>query len=102
MGTTAASIDARIVWDDAVMGGQPHIANRRIRVRDIVQWYDIAQMNADTIAADYDLDLADVFAALAYYFLNREVLQNTWAKDDVFVEELRQGVTSKIPLILIH
>lgn len=96
MGTTAASIDARIVWDDAVMGGQPHIANRRIRVRDIVQWYDIAQMNADEIAADYDLDLADVFAALAYYFLNREVLQKVWAKDDALVGILQQSIPSKI------
>lgn len=96
MATTAASIDARIVWDEAVLGGQPHIANRRIRVRDIVQWYDIAQMNADEIAADYDLELADVFAALAYYFLNREVLQNTWIKDDAFVEELRQNIPSKL------
>lgn len=96
MGTTTASIDARIVFEEGILGGQPHIANRRIRVKDVVQWYDLLNMNADEIADAYDLELADVFAALAFYHLNRESLKNAWVQDDALVKEFRDKIPSKI------
>jgi len=96
MPTTALSIDNRIVIQEGILGGQPHIPNRRIRVKDIVQWYDLLSLNADEIAAMYELELADVFAALAYYHLNRVALQQIWAQDENIVEELRRQIPSKI------
>jgi uncharacterized protein (DUF433 family) len=96
MPTATLSIDNRIVIQEGILGGQPHIPNRRIRVKDIVQWYDILNLNADEIAAMYELELADVFAALAYYHLNRVALQQIWAKDENTVEELRRQIPSKI------
>lgn len=96
MSTAALSIDNRIVTDQGILGGQPHIAQRRIRVKDIVQWYDLLKMDADEIAAAYDLELADIFAALAYYYHNRVTLQETWEKEELLVEELRMNMPSKI------
>lgn len=94
MSTVALSIDNRIAIQEGILGGQPHIVNRRIRVKDIVQWYDLLNMNADEIAAMYELELADVFAALAYYHLNRVALQQIWAQDEKMVEELRDKMQS--------
>lgn len=100
MSTAALSIDNRIVTDESILGGQPHIAQRRIRVKDIVQWYDLLKMDADEIAAAYDLELADIFAALAYYHHNRATLQEFWAKEELLVEELRRNMPSKIKRVV--
>ena len=96
MSTAAFSIDNRIVFDKDILGGQPHIAHRRIRVKDIVQWYDLLKMDADEIAATYELELADVFVALAYYYHNRVALQQIWAQEELLVDELRTSMPSKI------
>lgn len=96
MPTAALSIDHRIVREEGILGGQPHIANRRIRVKDIVQWYDLLKMDADEIATAYDLELADIFAALAYYYHNRVVLRELWDREDLFVQELRRNIPSKV------
>lgn len=96
MPTSALSIDDRIVIQEGILGGQPHIPNRRIRVKDIVQWYDLLNQSADEIAAMYELELADVFAALAYYHLNRIALQEIWVQDENAVEELRRQIPSKV------
>ena len=100
MSTAALSIDNRIVTDQGILGGQPHIAQRRIRVKDIVQWYDLLKMDADEIAAAYDLELADIFAALAYYYHNRVALQETWEKEELLVAELRKNIPSKIKQVV--
>lgn len=100
MSNTTSSIDTRIVIQQDKLGGEPHIANRRIRVRDIVQWYDLLNQSADEIAAMYELELVDIFAALAYYHLHRKELQEIWSKDDEFIEKLRQEIPSKVKLRL--
>jgi uncharacterized protein (DUF433 family) len=49
-------------------GGKPRIRGRRIAVQDIALWHERHGRSADEIAAGYALMLADVCAALAYYF----------------------------------
>jgi uncharacterized protein (DUF433 family) len=55
-------------------GGKPRIRGRRIAIQDIAIWHERLGKNADEIAAEYDLALSDVYAALAYfyYFDHRE------------------------------
>ena len=58
-----------IVRTPAVMGGEPRIAKRRIRVRAIVAARDIRGLAPEEIAATIypELTLAEVYSALAYY-----------------------------------
>ena len=58
---------ARIVKDDGVMGGEPHIAGHRISVRQVADWVEESDLSAKTVADRYDLDIADVYRALTYY-----------------------------------
>ena len=51
-------------------------------------------LSADEIAAEYDLTLADVYAALAYYFDHREEIDRDIKEDEEFVEALRQQTPS--------
>ncbi|AUX08408.1 hypothetical protein AArcSl_0762 [Halalkaliarchaeum desulfuricum] len=61
-----------IVSTDGVMGGQPRIEGRRISVLQIVEWVHEEGMDPETVAAEFDLDMADIYRALAYYYDNVE------------------------------
>jgi uncharacterized protein (DUF433 family) len=58
---------ARIVKDEAVMGGEPHIVGHRISVRQVADWVEKGDLSAKTVADRYNLDIADVYRALTYY-----------------------------------
>lgn len=68
---SSKTLDQRIESRPGVLGGKPCIAGRRIAVEHIVVWHERLGMSADEIAGEYDLELADVYAALAYYFAHR-------------------------------
>ncbi len=93
---TALSIDAQIVSTPDILNGRPRIAGHRISIRDIVLWYEYLGMSPDEIAAQYELTLTQVFAALAYFHANREDLKKNWREEDQWVDQLRQAIPSKI------
>ncbi len=61
------------------MGGQPRIDGHRISVLQIAEWIHEEGMSPDTIATEFDLDLADVYRALTYYYDNIEEM-NEWRR----------------------
>jgi uncharacterized protein (DUF433 family) len=65
---------AHIVRTPGIVGGEPRIADHRIRVRDIVTARDLAGYSPEEIAGTVypDLTLAQVYAALAYYEDHRD------------------------------
>lgn len=94
---SAISLDARIVSTPDIMGGEPRLEGRRIRIKDIVMWYEYLGMSADEISFTYSLPLADIFAALAFYHANRSVLRTRWDQQQLLVEELKLQYPSKLP-----
>ncbi len=79
-----------------ITGGKPHIAGHRITVHNIAIWHEHMGRNADEISAEYDLTLADIYAALAYYFDHREEIDHDIRESKMFVEELRQSTPSPL------
>lgn len=79
-----------------VVGGKARIAGTRIRVMDIVIWYDRLGMSADEIATEFDVSLGDIFAALAYYYDNRQEIDDAMRADDEFATALK----AKYPSLL--
>ena len=72
-----------------VASGRPRIAGTRIRVQDIVAWFELGR-SPDEIASAYPhITLADVHAALAYYYDHREEIDRQIAEDDEFAERFR-------------
>jgi uncharacterized protein (DUF433 family) len=86
-------LDKHIVIDAAICHGRPHIAGHRIRVQDIVVWHERSRMNADEIGATYNLSLAEIYAALSYYFDHKEDIDQALAADYALIEELRAKQT---------
>ena len=66
-----AEIGSLITRTPGIKGGTPHVAGTGVTIRTIVRWYQLG-LSPEEIAADYPhLELAQVYAALAYYHANR-------------------------------
>ena len=87
-------LDGHIEITPGISGGKPRIAGHRITVHNIVVWHERLGRSVDEIAAEYDLSLADVYAALAYYFDHREAIDQELDESQAFVEALRQQTPS--------
>ena len=84
-------LDGRIAITPGVVSGEPRIAGRRIKVRHIVVWHERMGMTLHEIADEYDLELADIHAALAYYFIHREAIDEDIRDYDSFNEALEKA-----------
>ncbi len=73
-------------------GGQPHIAGRRIKVRDVAFQHEYLGRSADEIALEFDLSLAQVYAALTYYFDHRTEIEAASADRDAFIGTMRHSM----------
>ena len=90
------TLDRYIEIIPAIMGGKPHIAGHRITIQNIVIWHEWMGHGADQIATEYNLTLAQVYAALAYYYDNRLEIEKSIQESKAFVEELRKQIPSKL------
>ena len=59
---------SEIVATDDVLGGAPRIDGRRIGAHYTARRVIDAGEPAEQVAADYDLNIADIHRALAYYY----------------------------------
>ena len=90
------TLDQHIEATPGVSGGKPCIAGHRISVQHVAVLHERMGRTADEIASEYELSLADVHAALAYYFDHRDEIDRSIAHGDEFVRELRSKTPSKL------
>ena len=86
-----AVLDRHIEIIPDVRGGRPRIAGTRITVADIVIIHLRLGQSLEEIADKYDLDLADVYAALAYYYDHRSEIDGSIEADEAFAEAFRRN-----------
>ncbi|MDZ7619522.1 MAG: DUF433 domain-containing protein [Patescibacteria group bacterium] len=99
---TTRTLDQHIECTPGIVGGKPRIAGHRITVQNIAIWHERLGMTPDDIAGEYDLTLADVHAALAYYFDHRAEIDQAIEEGETFSEALRQCSPSKVRLRLLR
>ena len=63
-----------IARNRAIRGGKPCIVGTSLRVSDIVMAHLFHKRTPDEIASDYEIALAYVYAALAYYYEHKPAL----------------------------
>jgi uncharacterized protein (DUF433 family) len=85
----STSLDKRIESQPGVLGGKPCISGRRIAVEHIAIWHERLGLSADEIAGEYNLELADIYAALAYYFAHRRNIDQSIQEGEGFISDLR-------------
>jgi len=80
-----------------VVGGRARIVGHRVRVMDVVVWHEMRGYCADEIVAMFPgVTLADVYAALAYYFDHREEIAADFRRDQELTESLPALTGSKL------
>lgn len=73
-------------------GGKPCIAGTRIRVWDIYVLHELKGKTPDEITNDYpELSLAQIYAALAYYFDHKPEIDAQMKASDAHVEAIMQN-----------
>ena len=76
-------------------GGKPHILGHRIKVEHVATWHEKMGMSPADIVEQYPtITLAQVHAALAYYYDHRDEIEADIREGDAFVEQLRAGQPS--------
>ena len=87
---TQVEIGGMITRTPGIKNGTPHIAGTGVTVRTIVRWYKLG-LSPEEIAAQYPhLELAQVYAALAYYHANREEMESHLATEEAESDRIEQ------------
>lgn len=90
------TLQAHIVSDLGVAGGKPRLVGHRMTVANVVVWHEMLGLAADEIATLYGLSLAEVYAALSFYFQNPAEINLSLAESEDFIRQLREETPSKI------
>ena len=81
----------------SVCGGRPCVAGTRIRVQDVFVWHELQGQSADEIVSRFpQLTMADVYAALSYYWDHRDEIQREMQAESDLVTRLRQQSVSPL------
>lgn len=89
-------LDRHIESTPEVRGGKPRIAGTRITVADVVLMHLRLDQSLEEIAGKYDLSLAAVYAAIAYYYDHRAAIDSSIEEDMTFVEAFRRNNPSPL------
>ncbi len=79
-----------------IAGGKPRIAGHRITVQDVALWYEWLGRPIEEIATEHDLTLAEIHAALAYYYAHQKEIDRSIRESADFVAALRVRIPSKL------
>ncbi len=86
-----------------VCGGKACIAGHRIRVLDIVVWHEKRGCTPGELVEMFPgITLADVHAALAYYFDNRAEIEADSRHETVTADTVRARFTPKLQTTVLH
>ncbi|MDF5715089.1 MAG: DUF433 domain-containing protein [Rhizonema sp. NSF051] len=77
-------------------GGKPRIAGTRITVADVVIMHRRMGQSLEEIAAKYNLSLAALYAAMAYYYDNQAEIDQSIQEDEAFVDAFMRKNPSRL------
>lgn len=64
-----------IVSDEDIRSGEPRIEGSRITVQDVKRRVIDEDEDPHVVAGEYEITLAELFSALAYYYENRDAFE---------------------------
>lgn len=85
MGTAVTRIDRKLM-------DEPHVSDRRISVLQIYEQVEGAEQSPREVADRFDLDVADVHHALAYYYDNPREMEIVRRERESAFEDFRGDI----------
>ena len=86
------SVDT-VVSDPEVRGGKPVIVGTTLRVSDLAAYHTLAGLTPEQLSVQFELDLARVHAALAYYYDNKAAIDDEIRSNTEQAEVWRHRLT---------
>src|SRR6267142_1365554 len=77
-------------------GGKPRISGTRITVADIVLMHRRLDRALEEIAGTYDLPLAAVYAAMAYYYDHKDEIDQSLNEEEALAQAFKQNNPSRL------
>jgi uncharacterized protein (DUF433 family) len=78
---TTTDIGTLIVHTPGICGGRPRIAGHRLTVHNIAIDFNAGMKPEDILEQRPQLSLAEIYAALTYYFANKAIIDTEIAAD---------------------
>lgn len=98
---TVHSIET-IISDPKIRSGQPVIAGTNLRVSDVVASHIYRGLVAEELAANFGLNLGQVYAALAFYYQNRAEIDQQMRDEAANADRLLADFASQKKLIRLE
>jgi uncharacterized protein (DUF433 family) len=76
---------------------EPHIDGRRVSVGQIHDRVKQFGKDPEAVADEFDLDIADVYHALAYYYGHQDELEAVRKRRERELDEIREEVAERRP-----
>jgi len=84
-----------VVTDPNIRGGSPVVAGTTLRVSDLAAYHIVGGLGAEQLAAQFELDLARVHAALAYYYDHKAEIDAEIRAHDREADSLREHLAAQ-------
>lgn len=84
-----------VVSDPEVRGGRPVVAGTTLRISDLASYHTFAGLTPEQLSVQFELDLARVHAALAYYYQHKTEIDAEIRANSDEAERWRQRVTEQ-------
>ncbi|MGQ0761805.1 MAG: DUF433 domain-containing protein [Acidobacteriota bacterium] len=79
-----------------IRSGKPRISGTRITVADIVLMHRRLGRALEEIAGTYDLPIAAVYAAMAYYYDHKAEIDNSLDEEEALAEAFKKNNPSRL------
>jgi uncharacterized protein (DUF433 family) len=83
--------------EDSEIHDEPHIEGSRITVRYVHERIEKGEVGPKTFANQHDLDIADVYEALAYYHANPDEMRRAERRHEQAVVEAKERSSLEPP-----
>jgi uncharacterized protein (DUF433 family) len=90
------TLNRHIEITPGVRSGKPRLAGTRITVADVAIMYLRMGQSLEEIAGKYQLSLAAVYAAIAFYYDHKELIDCQIQDDEAFVDAFMRNNPSKL------
>lgn len=94
MTTLTIDVGTLITNSPQIRNGQPRIAGTGVTVQRVVRWYKLGLSVEEIAERIGPLSLAQVHAALAYYYANRQQLDTDMDQEDLEADRLEEEYLS--------
>ena len=84
-------LDRHVEATPGVRSGKPRLSGTRITVADVVLMHLRLGQTLAEIAGEYDLSMAALYAAMAYYYDHQREIDQSIEEDAAFAEAFRRN-----------